>query len=120
MLIATLAQLLVLVLATLLHALTSSASVSDSTVFLGLLAASEAATAQIDMYPEIPHCSNIFIPMTYDPNPERGSLGTRAFQRFGLHYNVGLSDTVESIKIVQGVFPPVPAHSTPIHGVDAL
>lgn len=69
MLIATLAQLLVLVLATLLHALTSSASVSDSTVFLGLLAASEAATAQIDMYPEIPHCSNIFIPMTYDPNP---------------------------------------------------
>lgn len=70
MLIATLTQLLVLVLATLLPALTSSAPVPESTLFSDLPAASEAATAKIDIYPEIPHLPNIYIPMTYSPNAD--------------------------------------------------
>ncbi|KAF9126105.1 hypothetical protein BGW39_006863 [Mortierella sp. 14UC] len=42
---------------------------------------------------------------------ERGCRGTPAFQRLGLHYNMGLSDPIESIRIVQGVLTPVPVRS---------
>ncbi|KAK3826914.1 MAG: hypothetical protein JOS17DRAFT_792164 [Linnemannia elongata] len=67
MLISTPTQLLVLILATLLPALASSAPFPEPNLLADLFAASEAATAKINMHPEIPHVPNIFIPMTYGP-----------------------------------------------------
>ncbi|KAK3843999.1 MAG: hypothetical protein J3R72DRAFT_439553 [Linnemannia gamsii] len=235
MLIVTIQQLLLLVLATLLPTLAKSAIVPDSTAFSDLLTALDAATVKLDMAPVLPPIPNIFVPMTYSPNAagnqgnnindsnnmvppptggnspaaakqllpdnggkvfdgyhhlleiddpdsegqllrecmtnrapklptsftpalgvvrlfanpsyknevgvvkgcgcmtlhepesvqsfvgsrnhsfafftERGCRGTPAFQRFGLHYNLGLSDPIESIMIVQGVLSPVPART---------